>query len=131
MRTFIGPLIVSSLASPFVALAHLLGYSKIVSLYIGSIALNNLRASSQYPGQLYNIFNSTPLSFTVRFTMGALVLWSFVKLRNRITKSFGKGTSDWFVLITASQFHFIFYLSRPLANTFALVLGKFSQFRFN
>ena len=59
----------------------------------------------------------------VRCAIGALVLWPLLKLRKRIEETLGKGTSTWFVLIMASQFHFVFYLSRPLPNTMALPLG--------
>lgn len=60
----------------------------------------------------------------MRCALGAIVLWPLIKLRKRIQEMLGKGTSNWFVFITVSQFHFLFYLSRPLPNTMALPLGK-------
>ena len=62
----------------------------------------------------------------MRSALGALVLWPLIKLRKRIQETLGQGTSNWFVFITVSQFHFLFYLSRPLPNTMALPLGKIS-----
>nr|SVE77549.1 EOG090X04MD [Daphnia lumholtzi] len=97
-RTFLGPIVVSVIAAPFVAVSHVLGFPKDVSLYL------------------------------VRFALGALVLWPLLKLQKRIKGTLGKGTSDWFVLITVSQFHFLFYLSRPLPNTMALPLVLFAYY---
>nr|SVE81262.1 EOG090X04MD [Daphnia magna] len=97
-RTFLGPLVVSVIAAPFVAVSRVLEFPKDVSLYL------------------------------VRFALGALVLWPLLKLQKRIKGTLGKGTSDWFVLVTVSQFHFLFYLSRPLPNTMALPLVLFAYY---
>nr|CAH0109712.1 unnamed protein product [Daphnia galeata] len=91
-RTFLGPIAVSAVAAPFVSLFHVLEIPKNASLYL------------------------------VRSALGALVLWPLIKLRKRIQETLGQGTSNWFVFITVSQFHFLFYLSRPLPNTMALPL---------
>nr|CAG4647835.1 EOG090X04MD [Moina brachiata]SVE92959.1 EOG090X04MD [Moina brachiata] len=91
-RTFLGPLVVSAVSAPFVALSSVLGFSKFVSLYI------------------------------VRSAIGCLVLLPLIKLRKRVAAVFGHETSVWFVLVTISQFHFMYYLSRPLPNTMALPL---------
>ena len=60
--------------------------------------------------------------FLVRASLGFLVLWSLFRLKRRISELLGPGTADWFILITATQFHFVFYLSRPLPNIMALPL---------
>lgn len=76
----------------------------------------------------YTLFNWNIFIFNyqnlVRCSLGVIVLWPLIKLRKRIAETLGQGTSNWFVLITASQFHFLFYLSRPLPNTMALTLGR-------
>ncbi|XP_071546925.1 dol-P-Man:Man(7)GlcNAc(2)-PP-Dol alpha-1,6-mannosyltransferase [Panulirus ornatus] len=90
-RTFIGPIVVSAIASPAVAIVRFLGLSKFIAQYI------------------------------VRGVLGLLVLIAWRKFRKQLQESFGLPVTIWFTLITASQFHFIYYMSRPLPNTFALV----------
>ncbi|KAL1110299.1 hypothetical protein AAG570_008376 [Ranatra chinensis] len=94
-RTFIGPLLLSFLVSPFyVALEffNMAGFSKFVGQYL------------------------------VRASLGASVLYAFGKLRQTIHHVFGPDTAFWFVTLTISQYHFMFYLSRTLPNIMALPL---------
>jgi len=60
----------------------------------------------------------------VRITLGALGVLALRSFRVAIGKKFGKEVEMVFTVITCSQFHFIFYLSRTLPNIFALCLGK-------
>jgi len=91
-RTFLGPLVVSSVAFPFVSIIQILGLSKLYSQYI------------------------------VRSVLGSLVLWGFFSYRSAVKERLGGQLHVWLTLLTASQFHFLFYSSRPLPNIFALVL---------
>ncbi|KAB7503712.1 putative Dol-P-Man:Man(7)GlcNAc(2)-PP-Dol alpha-1,6-mannosyltransferase [Armadillidium nasatum] len=95
-RTFVGPLILSSFSWPVVFLLEIFGVSKIYSQY------------------------------TVRIILGGFVLIAWRNLRKQIQKSFGKDVAIWFTFITASQFHFVYYLSRTLPNIFALIFALFS-----
>ncbi|KAK9891148.1 hypothetical protein WA026_013464 [Henosepilachna vigintioctopunctata] len=91
-RTFIGPLFVSILASPAVFIFQILSLSKFWSQYI------------------------------VRGTLALCVLVSFNILSKTLEKLFGQKWLQWFVAVTVTQSHFMFYLSRPLPNIFALPL---------
>lgn len=73
---------------------------------------------------LYNLTGASKLSsqFVVRFCLGSIGLFAFSKFRTSISRRFGFDVGFFVVLITITQFHFLFYISRPLPNTFALVL---------
>ncbi|KAI5643125.1 alg9-like mannosyltransferase family domain-containing protein [Phthorimaea operculella] len=107
-RSFIGPLFISTVCAPIAGLLHLLGINKFWTQYVVRLAL----------------------SLTV------IVAWS--RLRNTLQKQYGSTFSWWFTLITVSQYHFMFYMSRPLPNIMVLPLvllafdgwlsGKYKQF---
>jgi len=91
-RTFIGPIVVSSISSPLVFLFHKLNLDKIYSQYI------------------------------VRGVLCVMVVAAYNCFARSIRREYGMSTAVWLTLLTISQFHFLFYASRPLPNTFALVL---------
>ncbi|GFS50608.1 probable Dol-P-Man:Man(7)GlcNAc(2)-PP-Dol alpha-1,6-mannosyltransferase [Nephila pilipes] len=95
-RTFLGPLIIARLSYPFLHITMFLGLNKFIMQYVARIIL------------------------------GSLVLIAFQKFKDAVEKQFGTAVSVWLQLITASQFHFMYYLSRPLPNTFALILALFA-----
>ncbi|KAK7068328.1 dolichyl-P-Man:Man(7)GlcNAc(2)-PP-dolichol alpha-1,6-mannosyltransferase [Halocaridina rubra] len=92
-RTFVGPILVSVIAYPFAAVIKLLGLSKFLAQY------------------------------AVRAVLGLLVILAWRRFRKQLQEAFGSSVTFWFTLITASQFHFMYYLSRPLPNTFALAVA--------
>ena len=73
--------------------------------------------------------NSHHFLSPVRGVLGVLVCLSFVAFRRAVQSTLGDVTSSLLTLITCSQFHFLFYASRPLPNTFALIPTLLS-FRF-
>ncbi|CAH2250902.1 jg10248 [Pararge aegeria aegeria] len=107
-RTFVGPLVISILSAPVVGVLHLCGINKFWMQYV------------------------------VRLTLALSVIASWNRLRNALQKQFGSTFSWWFSVITVTQYHFMFYMSRPLPNIIALplvllamegwLLGRHKQF---
>ncbi|XP_066991357.2 uncharacterized protein Alg12 [Anabrus simplex] len=91
-RTFLGPLFISVISSPLVLVIHTLDLNKFLAQYV------------------------------VRAALGLCVLGAFQKFRQSIQDEFGKSFANWFVAITVTQYHFMYYLSRPLPNIMALPL---------
>jgi alpha-1,6-mannosyltransferase len=57
----------------------------------------------------------------VRFTLGLFSILAQCFFRNGITLRFGASVSKWYAITVICQFHLLFYFSRPLPNTFALI----------
>ncbi|XP_063681080.1 dol-P-Man:Man(7)GlcNAc(2)-PP-Dol alpha-1,6-mannosyltransferase-like [Bolinopsis microptera] len=55
-----------------------------------------------------------------RMVLGLYVVWSFSTFRRAVKKIFGGTTASCLMWITCSQFHFMFYASRTLPNTFGM-----------
>ncbi|XP_074645311.1 dol-P-Man:Man(7)GlcNAc(2)-PP-Dol alpha-1,6-mannosyltransferase-like isoform X2 [Tubulanus polymorphus] len=91
-RTFIGSLFISGCSFPFVQFAKFIGLTKFDCQYL------------------------------VRGVLASLVLFGVFRLHRSVCKNFSASVGKWFLVITAHQFHFMFYLSRPLPNIFALIL---------
>lgn len=56
--------------------------------------------------------------------LGLCIIAAFNELCNSLKKLFGARWLQWFIAITVTQSHFMFYLTRPLPNIFALPLGE-------
>ncbi|OQR73632.1 putative Dol-P-Man:Man(7)GlcNAc(2)-PP-Dol alpha-1 [Tropilaelaps mercedesae] len=89
-RTFLGPLLIAGLSAPAVFICRLIGLEKIVSLFL------------------------------VRFALALSVTVAYRRFVLSVQRAFGTATGIWLVLVQASQFHLVFYMSRTLPNTFAL-----------
>ena len=84
-------------------------------------SLNSLVISLYF--NFNRVFIKCAFFYVVRCILGMTVLSSLQHLRRSITHKFGSQTATWHLLITSSQFHVMFYASRPLPNIFALALA--------
>ncbi|XP_052090662.1 probable Dol-P-Man:Man(7)GlcNAc(2)-PP-Dol alpha-1,6-mannosyltransferase isoform X1 [Mytilus californianus] len=91
-RTFIGPITIAVTSSPFIYLLDCMQFSKLASQII------------------------------VRMTLGIFVQIGLCTFGNAVGEKLGTGVKKWLFIIMISQFHFMFYMTRPLPNIFALVL---------
>ena len=66
------------------------------------------------------------LQVLVRLVLGALVVTALIFFKSSVRARFGREVSVWLGLVTVSQFHLMFYSSRPLPNIMALVPVLFS-----
>lgn len=65
-------------------------------------------------------------SIPVRLVLAACVAISWSALQRTLQRRMGSTFSVWYTLITISQFHFMFYMSRTLPNIIALPFGDYS-----
>ncbi|KAL5560554.1 hypothetical protein UlMin_036765 [Ulmus minor] len=91
-RTFLGSLVVSSLAFPFILTMNLVHLPKLCGL------------------------------FAVRLVLGCIILSTLRFFRLQVRDKFGHQVEAFFVILTALQFHLLFYCTRPLPNILALGL---------
>ncbi|VVC30835.1 Hypothetical protein CINCED_3A017881 [Cinara cedri] len=60
--------------------------------------------------------------FSVRAILNLIVVESIKHFHKTIEKIFGSGVGNWFLIITSTQFHVMYYSSRPLPNIMAFPL---------
>jgi alpha-1,6-mannosyltransferase len=91
-RTFLAPAAAAALAAPAVALLRAFSVSKLAA------------------------------GVAVRVALACMGIAALSRLRGAVARTAAARAGAFFMLLSALQFHLPFYLSRPLPNTFAMVL---------
>jgi alpha-1,6-mannosyltransferase len=105
-RTFLGPSLLATIAAPIYALLSRIFPAGILDFQIGEIGL-----------------------IVTRVVLGFFAVFAQAFFRRCIRENFddGKRVSNMYALVTMCQFHLLFYASRPLPNSFALILVWFAM----
>lgn len=93
-RTFVVAILTAIAASPLAWITSALGLPKLANLFVA------------------------------RFVLGAATSLSFVGIQRAVSREFGKGAGICYGILQASQFHLLFYSSRFLPNTYALIASN-------
>lgn len=91
-RTFLGPLAVSAVAYPFFTIMQLIGARKL------------------------------HVQILVRAVLSLAVITGLNSYKSAVISRLGRSVGWWLSVLTLSQFHLLFYASRPLPNIYALVI---------
>ncbi|KAI1752033.1 Alg9-like mannosyltransferase family-domain-containing protein [Xylaria castorea] len=75
------------------------------------------------------LFGFQHAQLIVRALLGLINSVAVLVFKRNLERTFGRSTARWYTLLQASQFHILFYASRPLPNMFAFPLTTlaFSQ----
>ena len=92
-RSFIGPLFISGLSLPSLSFLSMFNLEKFMDQYV------------------------------VRFWIGCSSFFGMCQYAAALQKMFGPKVKLYFVVITLTQFHYLFYITRPLPNTLAHIFA--------
>lgn len=90
--------------------------------FVGPIVLT---AFASIP-KLILALSSYQMLHVVRFSLGAIVSLSLLRVRNALARRYDTLTAFSFTILTIFQFHVPFYASRPLPNVFAFIFTNFA-----
>ncbi|KAI6129890.1 glycosyltransferase family 22 protein [Pisolithus croceorrhizus] len=97
--------------------------------FVGSILLGWLTKPVASLGiSLGLVTSKMDLQITLRLVLASLNSFCLILIRHAVSKRFGRLTSWLFSLLTLSQFHFLFWMSRTLPNMFALIPVNLAYF---
>ena len=88
--------------------------------YLALVSCGSVRVLENF----YIISYKVILNITARCVLVSMVLAAYLHFLAAVRRLFGVSVAVWSCLIMCTQFHFLFYASRPLPNSFAAVLSK-------
>lgn len=121
-RTFLGMILFFFLSSPRYKLTH--SNTNTGPLVLSSI-IYPLKTLNYTHNILTSHYSNSKFAYQQagRLLLGLISVAALVRLQATLHKRFGTTLASIFILLTALQFHLPFYMSRPLPNTFALILS--------
>ncbi|GBG30800.1 Dol-P-Man:Man7GlcNAc2-PP-Dol alpha-1,6-mannosyltransferase [Hondaea fermentalgiana] len=123
-RTFVGAITVAAASWPL-----------RTALETAAPLIEDVRALAHAAGHDPDTSAPVPLRdgilslYAMRGTLAILVWLAFVRLSVALTRRFGNACGTWFAVVCCCQFHLVFYLGRPLPNTFAMALSAYALAR--
>lgn len=97
--------------------------------FVGSILLGWLTALVASLGTSLGLVTcKMDLQITLRLVLASMNGLGLIFIRHAVSKRFGRPTSWLFALLTLSQFHLLFWMSRTLPNMFALIPVNLAYF---
>ncbi|KAI6025003.1 hypothetical protein PISMIDRAFT_90258 [Pisolithus microcarpus 441] len=97
--------------------------------FVGAILLGWLtRPVASLGTSLGLVTSKMDLQITLRLVLASLNSFGLILIRHAVSRRFGRPTSWLFSLLTISQFHFLFWMSRTLPNMFALIPVNLAYF---
>ncbi|UPQ96782.1 Dol-P-Man:Man(7)GlcNAc(2)-PP-Dol alpha-1,6-mannosyltransferase [Chloropicon primus] len=91
--------------------------------FLGALATAVTAAPFKYATEALALPKLANLA-TARLVLGLFASWTFVRVQQAVAKRFGRGTGACYGVLQASQFHTMFYASRFLPNTFAVIASN-------
>lgn len=97
---------------------HLTFSGAVPRSFIGPLLLSGLSQT------LVAVFGFHHAQFIVRAVLGLFNAGCLAAFSRGVGRTFGSWAQAWFVMLTCSQFHIMYYASRTLPNSFAFGLSK-------
>lgn len=143
-------MIIHLLVTPFTKIEELFNIQATHDILTFGIPLSDVheRLSSQYdhfesPGPVPRTFVGPLLmasmtrpiitvvgiryaQIAMRCVLGLLNAAALLHFKANIASAFGTSAGRWYLVMQATQFHIMFYISRTLPNTFAFALSEYS-----
>ncbi|KAI0094379.1 Alg9-like mannosyltransferase family-domain-containing protein [Irpex rosettiformis] len=101
---------------------HLVFPGAVPRTFVGSVVLGFLsRPAAFFASHLGAISTKADLQVVIRLVLAVYNVIGFSLLRRAVSRRYGGAAGVLFVLITCTQFHLPFWMSRTLPNMFALL----------